>query len=77
MLPFCPVFEKRVLWPFLYLKMNLVSLGDWFPENTTVNKKQHFLFLRFAHSRRQRQTDVRKRGAGPGRPGVSGELSIS
>lgn len=36
MLPFCLVFAKRVLCPFLYLKMNLVSLGDPFPENTTV-----------------------------------------
>lgn len=25
-----------MLCPFLYLKVNLVSLGDWFPENTTV-----------------------------------------
>lgn len=36
MLPFCPVFRKHVLCLLLYVNMNLVSLGDRFPENTTV-----------------------------------------
>lgn len=75
MLLFCPVFEKHVLCPFLHLKMNLVSLGDRFPENTTVKKAlpiSEVCTLQEAEA-----GGCEKEGSRSGRPGVSRELSLA
>lgn len=59
----------------LYVNMNLVSLGDQFPENTTVKiavPVSGVCTLQWAEAGGRE-----KAGSRSGRPGMSGELSVS